>query len=262
MIYSGIDTAGTFFWIFLAAIFTGAAVSRGSIISSRRRNPERSRKTKWIFVSLYLSFAVSFGLMSVFIPGADKITDIRLVYFFSAVFILSFFVIRFKIIIGIPIVSIFLFLLFLFNISLTDWTRYKNYEEEAVIKVLSKSENMLALEIRQPESEVLFKHIEGDRIAPVFQILEFPDYFFIFKIRIFYKFIGISTYSGENKISSIVISKVSDNPLNIINIITEKFPDFLYYQTCTVSPLAPVLFRGYKIKLNDNKKISVKSFEF
>jgi len=261
MICSGFDISSPFFWIFLSALFTGAAFSRISIISSRQRNPEHSRKSKWVFVSLYLSAAVLFALLAVFIPGADKIIDYRLVYFFTAVMVLSFLVFRFKLIVGIPIFIILTILLFVFSFSLSDWSCYQESDEVASIRALSVGDNQLKIEIQQLDDEIRFISIDGDSFAPVFQILEFPDYFFIARVKTFYRFIEISVHNDEIEVPPISISHNSDSSFNLINFIIEKFPAFLCYNTSTTDPFTPVLFREYKINIH-NRTISIDSFQF
>jgi len=92
--------------VVLAALFAGAAASRATMRTGNKRDPGKARTRKWVVTCVYLSIAVVIGLVAVFVPGPEKMNDVRLAWVAAVAVVLAFCALRFKRALGIPVIVV------------------------------------------------------------------------------------------------------------------------------------------------------------
>ncbi|MEW5817039.1 MAG: hypothetical protein AB1798_16790, partial [Spirochaetota bacterium] len=182
------DSSNPYFWIFLSAIFFGAATGKSTVSCKKKENSEKAKTIKWTLVYLYLSLSIIFVLAAVFIPGAHRFKDIRLLYFFAAISLLFALGFRFKKTCGI-ILIILLFGLFIGKLFiLQGWSCLKTTGEVMSFRLLAKHDGVMKLEITDPKNDSIFINVEGDTFTPAFHVLRLESYYFFVEGHLLYSF--------------------------------------------------------------------------
>lgn len=195
MIFKGIFTSTPYFWVTLAALFLGAALSRATRGVKKDGDIETARAVKWSLFSIYISLAIVSALCGTFIPGPSKIINVNLLYFFlvlSAVFFLS---LRFKKTIGLLTLVILVIgagSVFLFVHSLHAFT---GETKIADIRVLDLGKNAMKIEIIESPTDTEIVQLKGDYFAPIVKEVIFDDYFVFLGVKTWYRFIGVAGFS-------------------------------------------------------------------
>src|SRR5208283_4100949 len=90
--------------VIIGGIFVGAALSTAARRTRHREDPDRVAARKWILSCLWLSVAIVFGLLAVFLPGPAHILDPRLGWAAGIAAAVSFLALRFRKTAGLPVV--------------------------------------------------------------------------------------------------------------------------------------------------------------
>jgi len=190
-------------WIFLAALFFGAFLSRTTRFTRQRRDAERARTRKWVLASLYLSLAVVCALGAVFIPGPAKIDTPFQLYFFAACSFFFFLAFRFKKSFGILALLLALALVLAVQLFLGALNAFSGETEIARIRVLSVQSPpqppSLRLEVLAAQKEPVIIQLAGTHFAPLVKVVIFKDYFVFMGLKTWYRFEGISSFAVEKR---------------------------------------------------------------
>ena len=191
-------------WCLISAIFLGLALSQTTrgIINTNDR--ERDRARKWTWITLNLSLSIIFALIGVFIPGPEKIQDIRLLYFFGGITAASFVGFRFKRLIGLPLVFLVLMFVLAISLFLQSITAFKGETELALVRVLRIESPDMQLEVNLPNKGSEFMTLAGDYFAPVVRVIIFDDAFVFLGAKTWYRFDGFTSFFIVNQNGSTV----------------------------------------------------------
>jgi hypothetical protein len=181
-------------WILLASLFAGAAVSRLTRGTRGKANPERARTRKWIWVCVYLSLAIAFLLLAVFIPGPAKIRDIGLLYVGGAAFVVAFVAVRFKKAIGIPVILLALVAVILLGLFLQSVRAFTGETEIAVVRVISVEAGRMKLELQPAAGMPVQLNMEGRYFAPIVKVVIFDDLYVFLGAKSWYRFVGMTSF--------------------------------------------------------------------
>ena len=156
-------------------------------------NREQARTSRIIFFSLYQSAAIMFALAGVFVPGPERILDMRLLYLFgigSAAWFLAF---RFKRSVGIIVVVVVVGYLFVILLTIGVLAPMNEDSELATVRVLSSRESKLRLEINRPERSPEIAVLDGDHFAPIVTLVVFDQLYPFFGAWKWYRLEGFVT---------------------------------------------------------------------
>jgi len=181
-------------WVALTAVFIGAALSRATTRIKGARDPARARTRKWVLVCVYLSLSVIFGLLGVFLPGPEKVVDLRLAYLAGAIAVPAFICMRFKKSIGIPVVLLLLCVLVLFSLLLRSLHAFTGETEIAVVRVVAFERNAMRLELIPRDRSPVLLNMEGDYFAPIVKVVIFSDPFVFLGAKTWYRFEGVTSF--------------------------------------------------------------------
>ncbi|RPJ09748.1 MAG: hypothetical protein EHM28_00620 [Spirochaetaceae bacterium] len=192
MIYD-ILSQSPFPWILLSGLFTGAALSRLTRQTSNAKDPARARDRKIFWAMLGFSCTVTLLLLAIFVPGPQKILDIRLLYFFTGATALFFFVFRFKKAAGIPffilaVVAIGSLLLFLQSIM-----AYTGETEIARLSILSRNVDFLSFELQDPRGNITKLDMPGTHLGAEVKLIIFDDLAIFLGQKTWYRFVGLKS---------------------------------------------------------------------
>ncbi|MGA2480900.1 MAG: hypothetical protein ABSG63_19320 [Spirochaetia bacterium] len=199
---NALPVASSFFgspfpWVVLAGLLIGAAVSRATMRTANRRNPERARTHKWVFSCLYLSLAVIFGLLALFIPGPSRILDVRLAWTAGGAAVLAFVVMRFKKALGIPITVLVLAVLLLFGLFLQSLRAFTGETQIATVRVISVDNASMKLELAPRGGQPVMLSMDGQYFAPIVKVVIFDDFFVFMGAKTWYRFEGMTSFDGN-----------------------------------------------------------------
>lgn len=198
--YSAGLIASPYTWLFVSALFLGAALQRATRRAKPRflgDDPERARTAKWLFFSLFLSLAIVAALGAVFVPGPQKIKDIRLLYFFLASTALFFLAFRFRKSAGLAVVLLAIALLFTVAMFLRSLVAFTGEAEIGRVRALSARGGRMKLELDTPREEPVILTMEGTYFAPIVKVVIFDDAYVFLGARSWYRFEGLTSFALE-----------------------------------------------------------------
>jgi hypothetical protein len=184
-------------WLFLSALFFGAAVARVTRRTSRARDPERAWTVKWVFFCLYLSASLALALGALFIGRGNGLRQIGALYFFLACALLFFLAFRFRKSAG----ALFLFLLLAVVLAtllfLQSLRAFTGETEIARLRVLSSRGDAMVLELLPAEGEPVVARLKGGYFAPLVRVVIFEDYFVFLGAKSWYRFEGLLSFESR-----------------------------------------------------------------
>jgi len=191
----------TFTWCVLSAAFFGAAASRATRRSGgrneERERHERAVSLKWTWVSLLLSISVLLALTGVFVPGPEKVRDIRLLYVFLAASALFFLAFRFKRAAGLPVLVLGATSAVLLLLLLRSLVAFTGETEIARIRVLATSQQRMTLEVVPRDEEPVIAELDGEYFAPIVKVIIFDDAYVFLGSKTWYRFVGVTSFRVE-----------------------------------------------------------------
>jgi hypothetical protein len=199
MTYSGFLVSSPFFWISLSAFFCSAAVAFSSLNAKRWKNPQKIRSRKIIFFSVFMSVAVAAATLAIFIPGPEKILNIKLLYFFGVLAAVFFAAVRFPRAIGIPFAFLCLLSVVFTSLVLKPWHPLRETQIIGKFRVLSRQEDGITVEyigVGAAEGNEQFFMLRGPDFAPLVDVLFFDDYYVFTGRRVSWRFAGMQAYRG------------------------------------------------------------------
>jgi hypothetical protein len=185
-------------WLVIAGLFCGAALNRALRPAAyprwRSHDPERARTAKWTFFTLYLCLAVVAALGAVFVPGAEKILDLGLLYLFLGSTVFFFLVFRFKKTVGLLALILGIALAGTLLLFLQSLNAFTGETEIAQVRVLDVQDERIKVEVLPDRGENAIIWLDGDYFAPVVRVVIFDDYAVFLGAKTWYRFDGIKSY--------------------------------------------------------------------
>jgi hypothetical protein len=198
MSYSAGLLASPYSWLFISALFLGAALQRATRRARPRflgEDPERARTAKWLYFSLFLSLAVVAALGAVFVPGPQNFNELRLLYFFLAATGLFFLAFRFKKSAGLAVVLLALALVFVTAMFLRSLAAFTGETEIGRVRALAAGDGKMKLELIAPRQETVILAMDGAYFAPIVKVVIFDDLFVFLGARSWYRFEGLTSFA-------------------------------------------------------------------
>jgi hypothetical protein len=180
-------------WIFVAALFAGAALSAITRGTAHRKDPERARERKGFAVALALALCVIFGLCAVFVPGAEKIKDEKVLVFgliVTAVFFLAF---RFKKAAGLPVIILAGLLAVALALFFQAVTTFTGETEIARLRVHEATGSAMKFDLVLPNGATTALDMPGSLVGPEVKEVVFHDVFVFFGAKTAYRFVGLKS---------------------------------------------------------------------
>jgi hypothetical protein len=181
-------------WVILAGLFVGAALSRATMRTRQKANPERARTRKWILVCAWFSFAVVLALLAVFIPGPARIMDPRLAWAAGGAAAVSFCAFRFKKALGIPVAVLLLGIVIVSGLFLQSIHAFTGETEIGAIRVINTGTMDMRLELVARGSLPVLLNMKGTYFAPIVKVVIFNDLFVFLGARTWYRFEGLTSF--------------------------------------------------------------------
>jgi hypothetical protein len=181
-------------WVVLAGLLVGAAVSRATMRTANRRNPERARTRKWVISCVYLSLGVIFALVAIFVPGPARVMDIRLAWTAAGAAVLAFAVMRFKKALGIPIVVLTLAVLLVLGLFLQSIHAFTGETHIATVSVIDVQKDSMKIELAPRGGTPVMLDLEGQYFAPIVKVVIFDDFFVFLGAKTWYRFEGMTSF--------------------------------------------------------------------
>ena len=189
--------AAPFGWFFIAGVFLGAAASRATRRITASNDPERSKSKKWSLVSLFLFFSVVLAVAGGFIPGAEKVQDIRILYISGCAVFLSFLMLRFRKAVGLPLALVMVVVAILMVLFSQALISFSGETKIAQIRVLSAHELRMKLEVDVPYRQPYFFELNGEYFVPIVKVINFDELYFFPVRKNWYRFEGVASFRAE-----------------------------------------------------------------
>ncbi len=181
-------------WIVLAGLFVGLAVSRATVRTRHRRNPERARTAKWVLFCVYLSIGIILGVAAIFVSGPGGIGDPRLGVIAGVAAALSFAATRFKKALGIPVIVLVVALAVILGLFLQSIRAFTGQTTIAAVRIISAGSGSMRLELLPRDGEPVLLNMEGDYFAPIVKVIIFDDLLVFLGARTWYRFEGMTSF--------------------------------------------------------------------
>jgi hypothetical protein len=165
------------FWIYLAGVFSGAALSELTVISRRTRDPIKTRRRKPTKIFLSLAASIAFGTVAAlkFLPDVNDPRNLLLAY--GGASLLSALGFRFKRAAGVPLLLILVFVFIAGRQGFSSWKPYYPAETLGTLRVLGVGDDGLSISVLLAESEERLLEVKSRGFGLRGEILETSDFF-------------------------------------------------------------------------------------
>ena len=150
-----------------------------------------------MFVCFTLSGAVIFFLLGLFLPGAAKILDKRLLYWFVGIVLIGALGFRFRKSIGLPLLFLTSLVILFFLIGTYPLTCFSNNDPVFTFEVLRSGESYVMVEKQNDDRKALHLEIPGTSASAELGMIHTEDYYFFMKNRHAYTAPKFNPSSGE-----------------------------------------------------------------
>jgi hypothetical protein len=196
-------------WVFIAALFLGAAASRATRRTANRPNPHRAWTVKWVLFCVELSLALLAAVGAVLVPGSERLVHrvggtLRLVepllpWVALAGFVLAFFATRFRKAAGLPVAAVALVAVVALGLFFQSVRSFTGETEIAVVKAITVADGKMRLEV-QPEGRASdMVDLDGDYFAPVARVVIFDDLWVFLGAKTWYRFVGLEAFTVRDE---------------------------------------------------------------
>jgi hypothetical protein len=196
-------------WVFLAAVFLGAAVSRATRRTANRPEPERARTRKWVLFCVWLSLAVLAALGAVLVPGSERLVrrvggTLQLVepllpWVALAGFVIAFLATRFRKAAGIPVFVLALVAVLALGLFFQSVRSFTGETRIATVKAITVADGRMRLEVQPEGRPSQMIDLEGDHFAPVVKVVIFDDLWVFLGVKTWYRFVGIQSATVKDE---------------------------------------------------------------
>lgn len=195
-------------WVFTAAVFLGAAVSRATRRAGDRPDPHRARTRKWVFCCVWLSIAILAAVGAVLVPGSERLVrrsggsralvEPLLPWVALAGFLVAFLATRFRKSLGIPVVVLLLVAIIALGLFFQSVRAFTGETEIATVKALTVADGKMRLEVQLPERIPELVDLDGEQFAPVVKVVIFDDGWVFLGARTWYRFEGLVSFTTRD----------------------------------------------------------------
>ncbi len=248
MVFDWVNVGTPFSWSFVAAFFIGIAVARAtrSELGSNR----------WALVYTYLAIAVALAAGALFVPGPSQLLDIRIAYLSVGAAILGFFVFRYKLIVGLPVLLIAAVFVLLLGMGLSGFApQLGSASVVAEVHVFDVTPKQLNLEVTPTDGPNAGVPVSGSLprgpITPRLELFRFSPYYFFLRSRLVYRHEGIA--SSANPPPSDVLAVAG--PTSRLTSLIQRLPGVTASRVSNAGPVGRTL-QNYRIELLDNLTVT------
>ena len=181
-------------WVILGGLFAGAALSRATRGTRHRPDPDRAATRKWVLTCLYLSVAVVFGLLAVFLPGPARIIDARYAWAAGIAAAVAFAALRFKKAMGIPVLVLAVAVAVLVALFLRSIHAFTGESEIASVRVITVDSASMRLELVPRAEPPVLLSMKGTYFSPIVRVVIFSDLMVFLGARTWYRFEGMTSF--------------------------------------------------------------------
>lgn len=185
-----------YIWAVFSAVFLGAALSRMTMRPHPVYDPDRARSIKWALVCIYLTVTVGFAMLGIFVPGPEKIVDIRLLFFFIGATVFSFLGFRFKRLFGIVFAISLIIAFFLLYGFLGYWKCIPNNGVIGEFRAIREKDSAIEF-VTYFDQTPSFLTVEGKRVNVAALSLEIEEYYLLGTGSTFYQLYEITGTTEE-----------------------------------------------------------------
>jgi hypothetical protein len=180
--------------VIIGGIFVGAALSAATRRTRHRKDPERAKTRKWILSCLWLSLAVVFGLLAVFVPGPAHILDPRLGWAAGIAAAVSFLALRFRKAAGLPVVVLLAALVVVTALFLQSIRAFTGETEIASLRTIGVDSASMRLELVPRGGQPVLLSMKGTSFSPIVRVVIFDDLLVFLGARTWYRFEGMTSF--------------------------------------------------------------------
>jgi hypothetical protein len=194
-------------WVFVAAVFLGAAASRATRRVADRPDPNRARTRKWVLCCVWLSIAVLAAVGAVLVPGSERLVrrvdgTLRLVepllpWVALAGFLIAFLALRFRKSLGVPVLVVGLVALIALGLFFQSVRAFTGETEIGTVKALAVADGKMRLEVQPEGRPPEMVDLDGEQFAPVVKVVVFDDLWIFLGARTWYRFVGFVSFSSR-----------------------------------------------------------------
>ncbi|MBN1798319.1 MAG: hypothetical protein JW822_07065 [Spirochaetales bacterium] len=183
-------------WLFIAAIFTGAALNKLMRSTKKAKDPVRAKESKRALIMLFLVCGFITLLCSLFVPGLDKFVKdpVALLFFFLIMSGIFFLALRFKRLFGIPFAVLFILLIVTAVLFLQAIVAFTGETEIARVRVDAVKDGIIKYELTLATGEKELVVTEGVNFAPEAKLIIFDDFLVFFGAKTWYRFDAMLHY--------------------------------------------------------------------
>lgn len=200
-------------WVFLAAVFLGAAASRATRRTANRPDPQRARTRKWVLVCVWLSLAVLAAVGAVAVPGSERLVargaggrlalaEPLAPWVALAGFAVAFLSSRFRKAAGIPFFVLALAAVVALGLFFQSVHAFTGETEIATVKALAVADGRMRLEVQPAGRPSELVDLDGDYFAPVVKVVIFDDLWVFLGAKTWYRFVGLTAATMKDEMPS------------------------------------------------------------
>jgi hypothetical protein len=193
-------------WVFLAAVFLGAAASRATRRTAHRPDPRRASTVKWVLFCAWLSLAVLAAVGAVLVPGSGRLlargpggvwrlAEPLLPWVALAGFALALLASRFRKAVGIPAAVLALVAVVALGLFFQSVRAFTGETEIATVKALAVADGRMRLEVQLAGRPSEVVELEGDQFATEAKVVIFDDLWVFLGAKSWYRFVGLQSFS-------------------------------------------------------------------
>ncbi len=192
-------------WLFVSALFFGAALARLTRGTARAADPERAWTAKWVAFCVWLSLSLACALGALFsggeAAGREALRRSGTLWFFLAASALFFLAFRFKRTLGALVLLLFAALLIVTFLFLRSLQAFTGETEIARVRVLSVQGDRMVLDLipgRQETGPEVVR-LKGSYFAPVVRVVIFDDSLVFLGARTWYRFDALVSFETRQE---------------------------------------------------------------
>jgi len=188
------------YWFLAASALVGAALSRLTRPARRRRPDGRPDPTaKWVVACIYISIAVIFVTAGFLSPSVRAHLNKSMLLACGAAAVVAFPACRFRRAVGSPIVVLSAAAFVLGALFLRSIAAFTGETEIAVVRVLSRKDARMTLELTPAGAPPVIVEMEGEYFAPIVRVVIFDDLLVFLGSKTWYRFDGLTSFRLERE---------------------------------------------------------------
>lgn len=245
----GIDVHNPFVWALLAGFFLGAAIAESVVIPGRRKNPEKTRTWKWVWVCIFTACFIGTGVLGFFLSGPGEFLTRNVLFFGGAAAAVCGTGFRFWKHAGVPLVMLLIALGIYLSMVLAPFSCLTKAEQIGWFRVLSAPPDEIRAEFNLDE-ETAFIELETETVRPEAAVVTIPKYFIFYGGKVYYHFLSLGTGEAQTGKVEIGIKRAER--------MSRLLPG-IQFRHEKAEAFTPDLFQKFNIILNPNGTLSLEA---